>query len=93
MFNWLSGWFTPTKKNKMYTVTKYPLEHKTEHKNKSPKVAKNTIKIMTKAQMVSLTKLQLESMGRENGIELDRRNTKTKLIEQLHKKLKRKVTI
>lgn len=92
MFKWLSGWFTPTtNKNKMYTVTKYPLEHKTEHKNKSSKVAKTIIKVMTKTQMATLTKLQLETMGRENGIELDRRKTKDKLIEQLHKKLTKKV--
>ena len=30
-------------------------------------------------------------MGRENGIELDRRKTKDKLVDQLHKKLTRKV--
>jgi hypothetical protein len=85
MFKWLSGWFTPTtKKNKMYTITKYPLEHKTEHKNKSPKAA---VKVITKTQMGKLSKLQLETMGRENGIELDRRKTKDKLVDQLHKKL------
>ena len=32
-----------------------------------------------------LTKLQLEAKGREIGIELDRRYTKSKLIKQLEK--------
>jgi hypothetical protein len=31
----------------------------------------------------SLTKLQLEELGREHGIELDRRKTKAKLVSEL----------
>tara|TARA_R100001377_G_C3192005_1_gene110990 strand:+ start:1446 stop:1664 length:219 start_codon:yes stop_codon:yes gene_type:complete len=49
------------------------------------------VKVMTKIQMKKLSKLQLETMGRENGIELDRRKTKDKLIIELHKKLTKKV--
>ena len=33
--------------------------------------------------MENMTKLELEAMGREHGIELDRRQSKTTLIEQL----------
>ena len=31
----------------------------------------------------SMTKLELEALGRENGIELDRRKNKADLIEEL----------
>ena len=55
------------------------------------KAPKTTVKVMTKIQMEKLSKLQLETMGRENGIELDRRKTKDKLITELHKKLTKKV--
>ena len=34
-----------------------------------------------------MTKVKLEELGRENGIELDRRLTKAKLVAQLHKAL------
>ena len=36
-----------------------------------------------------LTKLQLEAKGREEGIELDRRLKKDKLIKQLQKKIRK----
>ena len=55
------------------------------------KAPKTTVKVMTKIQMEKLSKLQLETMGRENGIELDRRKTKDKLIIELHKKLTKNV--
>ena len=41
----------------------------------------------SKTQLAKMTKLQLESMGRDEGIELDRRLTKTKLVDQLHNHL------
>jgi riboflavin biosynthesis pyrimidine reductase len=44
-------------------------------------------KVMSKKKMAALTKQQLESMGRDGGIELDRRLTKAKLVDQLHKHL------
>jgi hypothetical protein len=37
--------------------------------------------------MLNLSKDQLEQIGRENGIELDKRKTKAKLIDIIHKKL------
>ena len=44
-------------------------------------------KVITKTQMMNLSKDQLEQIGRENGVELDKRKTKQKLIDVLHKKL------
>jgi hypothetical protein len=35
------------------------------------------------ADLNSLTKIQLEELGREHGIELDRRKTKAKLVSEL----------
>ena len=34
-----------------------------------------------------MTKAELEAFGRENGIELDKRKTKAKLVEQLYNEL------
>ena len=74
-------------------------QESTKEEVKTPKAARTTtgvkinavVKVMTKTQLGNLTKLQLEAMGRENGIELDRRKTKEKLVDQLHKKLTKKV--
>ena len=38
---------------------------------------------MSKTELNKLTKEQLEELGREHGVELDRRLTKAKLISQL----------
>ena len=35
------------------------------------------------SELESMTKIELEAMGREHGIELDRRKNKTDLIEEL----------
>tara|TARA_R110000822_G_scaffold213681_2_gene348871 strand:+ start:148 stop:333 length:186 start_codon:yes stop_codon:yes gene_type:complete len=40
-----------------------------------------------KENLSSMTKLQLEAKGREIGIELDRRYSKAKLVEQLERKM------
>ena len=74
MFKWLEGWFTPSEKK-----VKVP----EEAMGLKPKV-----RVISKAQLAKRTKIQLEEMGRENGIELDRRLKKDKLVSQLHKKLK-----
>ena len=34
-----------------------------------------------------MTKAQLETLGREKGIELDKRKSKAKLVEQLYNEL------
>ena len=47
---------------------------------------KNCEKI-AKSELTKMTKAQLEVMGREHGIELDKRKTKAKLVEQLYNEL------
>ena len=47
---------------------------------------KNCEKI-AKSELTKKTKAQLEVIGRENGIELDKRKTKAKLVEQLYNEL------
>lgn len=59
----------------------------TPPKSKKVKEVTEPKKVMSKANLMKLTKEQLEQMGRENGIELDRRKTKDKLVDRLHKKL------
>ena len=44
-------------------------------------------KLNTKAQLSKFTKVKLEEIGREHGVELDRRLVKSKLVSQLHKAL------
>ena len=55
-------------------------------KKVAPKIATKTKKT-TKKELSKLTKVQLEELGRQKGIELDRRLSKDKLVAQLHKKL------
>ena len=40
-------------------------------------------------ELSEMTKLELEAKGREEGIELDRRLKKDKLIKQLQKKIRK----
>jgi hypothetical protein len=47
---------------------------------------KNCEKI-AKSELTKMTKAQLEVIGREHGIELDKRKTKAKLVEQLYNEL------
>lgn len=51
---------------------------------------KATKKVPSKVELKKLTKVKLEEMGRENGIELDKRLTKEKLVDALHSHLKGK---
>lgn len=44
----------------------------------------------TKADLENKTKIALEKIGRDHGIELDRRLTKDKLVKQLLKVLNKK---
>ena len=57
--------------------------------NKKPKVAP-LILVPSKAEMSKMTKAKLEEMGRNHGIELDRRLTKDKLVTQLRKHMNAK---
>jgi len=56
-------------------------------KKVAPKIATKPKKKTTKKELSKLTKVQLEQLGRQKGIELDRRLSKAKLVAQLHKKL------
>ena len=47
---------------------------------------KNCEKI-AKSELTKMTKTQLEVIGREHGIELDKRKSKVKLVEQLYNEL------
>lgn len=78
MFNWIKKLFTSTEAPKAE-----PLVLKNEVTEKAPAKPKK----MTKKELGKLTKVKLEELGRENGIELDRRLTKDKLVAQLHKAL------
>tara|TARA_R110002012_G_C11234432_1_gene564510 strand:+ start:279 stop:521 length:243 start_codon:yes stop_codon:yes gene_type:complete len=80
MFQWLNGWFDNTPKSKKDKIKKA----------KADTAAEIVKKVMPKSSLMKLTKIQLEQMGRENGIELDRRKTKEKLVDRLHRRLSKK---
>ena len=42
---------------------------------------------IAKSELSTMTKDKLEVLGRENGIELDKRKSKKKLVEQLYNEL------
>ena len=42
---------------------------------------------IAKSELSAMTKAQLETLGRDKGIELDKRKTKAKLVEQLYNEL------
>ena len=42
---------------------------------------------LSKSELNKMTKAQLETLGREKGIELDKRKTKAKLVEQVYNEL------
>jgi hypothetical protein len=42
---------------------------------------------LAKSELNAMTKSQLEQVGRDHGIELDKRKTKAKLVEQLYEAL------
>ena len=42
---------------------------------------------IAKSELSAMTKAQLETLGREKGIELDKRKSKAKLVEQLYNEL------
>ena len=54
--------------------------------HKLKKLCKINEKI-AKSELTKMTKAQLETLGREKGIELDKRKTKAKLVEQLYNEL------
>ena len=42
---------------------------------------------IAKSELTKMAKSQLETLGREKGIELDKRKSKAKLVEQLYNEL------
>jgi len=85
MFEWLNGWFnTPPKSKKVKAAAP---KVKIEKVTKAPAPSKPK---MTKTTLSKMTKKELEVIGRENGIEIDRRLTKLKIVDQVHKQLSKK---
>ena len=67
-----------------------PLVLTNEVKKKTVTTKKTTVKKEkkpTRKELGKLTKIQLEELGRQKGIELDRRLKKDKLVVTLHKAL------
>ena len=50
---------------------------------------KSKPKAIKKTNLVMMTKKELENLGRKHGIELDRRFTKSDLVEELYEHLKK----
>ena len=50
-----------------------------------PLVLKDEVKKLSKAKLEKMTKMQLEAYGRKFGFEVDRRETKAKIIKQVAK--------
>jgi len=63
-------------------------EEKTQKLSDHIAKKKPLVLIPSKAELNKMTKSKLEAMGRKNGIELDKRLTKDKLVNQLHKHMK-----
>ncbi|MBR20211.1 MAG: hypothetical protein CMA64_08740 [Euryarchaeota archaeon] len=84
------GWPTLTEiffgKEKAKEMAKPKVAPKVATKKATKKVAKKEAK-PTKKELGKLTKVQLEELGRQKGIELDRRLKKDKLVVTLHKAL------
>ena len=51
-------------------------------------VKQKPVVVPSKKELAKLTKKALENLGRTHKIELDRRETKDKLVAQLHKHIK-----
>ena len=68
MFNWLKKIFAPISAEGDFGKTIFDEVSEPTH---------------TVESLGKLTKLQLEELGRENGVELDRRKEKATLIEEL----------
>ena len=62
---------------------------KPKSKSKSTTAALMKAKVPSKVELAKLSKIDLEKLGREHGIDLDRRLVKRKLVTQLHAHLKK----
>tara|TARA_B110001454_G_scaffold196888_1_gene200044 strand:+ start:1469 stop:1723 length:255 start_codon:yes stop_codon:yes gene_type:complete len=84
MFNWVKKMFGAGAKEQKW-IAKPKVEVKKNMTN--PIVVKPSFK--NKKDLAKLTKVKLEEIGRTYGIELDRRERKDKLINQLWKAIKK----
>jgi hypothetical protein len=75
VLNWIKSIFT-TKTEKTQKLSDHVAKEKP------------LLLVPSKAELKKLTKVKLEQMGRKHGIELDRRLTKDKLVNELHKHMK-----
>lgn len=95
MFNWVKKMFGAGAKEQKWvskpkvkvkkiepTITEAPKKNMT-----NPIIVKPSFK--NKKDLAKLTKVKLEEIGRTYGIELDRRERKDKLINQLWKAIKK----
>lgn len=81
MFTWLKElFFEKPEPVKEVKVASKPAASKPAPKKAEPKVAK-----VTKASLSKLTKAQLESKGREFGIEVDKRKKKDDIVAEVLK--------
>tara|TARA_B100000953_G_scaffold133224_1_gene110114 strand:+ start:818 stop:1072 length:255 start_codon:yes stop_codon:yes gene_type:complete len=84
MFNWIKTMFGAGAKQQVF-VSKPKVTVKKNMTN--PIIVKPKFK--NKKELSKMTKLKLEEVGRVYGIELDRRERKDKLINQLWKAIKK----
>ena len=75
MFNWIKN---------IFGTGKAKTQKLSDHVAKK----KPLLLVPSKADLKKETKVALEKMGRKHGIELDRRLTKDKLVNELHKHMK-----
>jgi len=76
VLNWIKKIFGATEKKKGLKLSDHVAQKKP------------LLLVPSKADLKKLTKAELEANGRKNGLELDKRLTKDKLVNQLHKHLK-----
>jgi len=58
--------------------------------NPAPEVPPAPVKLPSDKEILKLKKLDIEALGREWGVELDRRMTKANMVKDLRKNVKKK---
>jgi len=85
MFNWIKKMFGDGAKQQVFvSKPKVTVKKKTVT---NPIIIKPAFR--NKKELAKLTKVKLEEIGRTYGIELDRRERKDKLVNQLWKAIKK----
>jgi hypothetical protein len=85
MFNWIKKMFGDGAKQQVFVSKPNVVVKKKTVTN--PIIIKPAFK--NKKELAKLTKVKLEEIGRTYGIELDRRERKDKLVNQLWKVIKK----